>query len=228
MIGIIGAMDKELAYLFDVMKQNEVIDIADKRFFVGEIFDKKVVLVKSGVGKVNAAITTTLLLKTFSIDYVMNIGVAGGLIPAKEGNIILAEAVSYFDVSLIEIDHLPFGKIGDEPLQIFTDSNLRKKAITVFDKLKIPYLIGNIVSGDQFVVSTRVLLPILNEIDNVLACEMEGMAIGMTCYKFNTPFLSIRGISDVIDDPIQTKIYKDIVTDVAKKTTDFAIAFLEA
>lgn len=227
MIGIIGAMDKEIEILLSQMTILKKDTFADKVFFVGKLAGKEVVVAKSGIGKVNAAMTTTLLLEKYNIDVVLNIGLAGGIFPARIGDLILADGISYFDVDLTMIDEVPFGQMGSDPLIIETDFNLRQKAIYIFEDYNILFHVGKIVSGDQFVSSIDYLKPILSVLDNVLACEMEGMAIGLTCFKFHIPFLSIRGISDIINASNQKETYKDLSEQIAHDTSEFVIRFLE-
>jgi len=228
MIGIIGAMDKEIELLLNQMTIHTSDIIADKTFFVGNIVGKEVVVVKSGIGKVNATITASILLQKYEIEYVINIGLAGGISPAKIGDIIIAEGISYFDVSLTAIDDVVYGKMGSDPLTVFSDLKLKQKATFIFDDLGVVYHVGHLVSGDQFVVKMESLSEILNIVDNVLACEMEGMAIGITCYKFNIPFISIRGISDVIENSDQTDVYQSVSEKIAHQTSSFVVRFLEA
>jgi len=227
MIGIIGAMDKEIDLLLSQMTMEHRDEISDKIFYIGKIADKEIVIVKSGIGKVNATITTTLLLNSYPIEYVLNIGIAGGLSPVKVGEIVLANEVSYSDVDLTAIDDVPYGQMIGDPLSISTDSKLLQKAKYIFEDLGITAHIGGLVSGDQFVTDIELLKPIMAVKDKVISCEMEGMAIAMTCYKFNTPFLSIRGISDVVSSTDQKQVYQDISEIIAKQTSEFVIHFLE-
>lgn len=200
--------------------------IADKTFYIGKIKNHDIVLVKSGIGKVNAAITTTLLINHFNAKMIINSGVAGGIKPMKIGDIVLARGISYFDVSLTAIDDIPYGQMASDPLIVETDSELLKKAEKVFNKLGFEHKIGNLVSGDKFVTSERDLKKIMKYVDNVLAVEMEGMAIAVTAYKFGIPFISIRGVSDVINTNKQSSTYRDVVKEVAEKTTKFVMTFL--
>lgn len=227
MIGIIGAMDKEIELLLNQMTISQRDEIADKIFFIGTIVGKKVVVVKSGIGKVNATITTALLLEKYSIRYVLNIGLAGGLEPAKVGDIVLATGISYFDVSLEAIDNLPFGKMASDPMTIFPDPQLLQKAQFILNDYGITHHIGTLVSGDTFVTDINTLRRILEVKQHVIACEMEGMAIALTCYKFEVPFLSIRGISDVVNSVDQKEVYRDVSIEIAHTTSEFVIHFLE-
>jgi len=227
MIGIIGAIDYELNYFFQHMIIARTEIIADKTFYVGKIKNHNVVIVKSGIGKVNASITTTILIDRFDARLIINTGVAGGLSPVEVGDIIIAKGISYFDVSLTEIDDVPYGQMGTDPLVVNIGDKYLEKCKNVFDKLGYKYKVGNLVSGDKFVTKKRDLAKIQKQVDEVLGVEMEGMAIALTAYKFNRPFVSIRGISDIIDTPDQPKNYRDVVKSVASKTSQFVLDFLE-
>jgi adenosylhomocysteine nucleosidase len=227
MIGIIGAIDYELNYFFQHMIIARTEIIADKTFYVGKIKNHNVVIVKSGIGKVNASITATILIDKFDVRLIINTGVAGGINPVEIGDIIIAEGIAYFDVSLTEIDDVPYGQMGSDPLLVKTEQTYLEKAKKVFDQLGYKYRLGNLVSGDKFVTKERDLNKIRKHVDRILGVEMEGMAIAMTSYKFNRPFISIRGVSDVVESPEQPKNYRDVVKQVASKTSEFVLSFLE-
>lgn len=226
MIGVIGALDVELNYFFENMAIAKTELIGDKTYYIGRLENQDVVVAKSDIGKVNAAITATVLALYFKVDLIINTGVAGGLSPAKLGDIILSEGLAYFDASLTAIDDTPYGKLGDDPLIVETDVVHLEKAKSIFDRLGYDYKLGHIVSGDKFVTKLRYLDKISKNVQNILACEMEGMAIALTAYKFNISFISIRGISDMVEDHSQTLSYQKIVKDVARKTSNFVMRFI--
>lgn len=227
MIGIIGAIDKELILFFEEMTIEKTEIYGDKTFYIGKIKNHNVVVVKSGIGKVNAAITATLLITKYNARMIINTGVAGGLKPAQIGDIILAKGIAYFDVSLTEIDDVPFGKMGEDPLVVKMDEHFINKAKGIFEELDYKYRTGNLVSGDKFVTSSKDLRKIQRNVKDIVAVEMEGMAIAITAHKFNVPFISIRGISDIIDTKNQGDVYHNLSTEVAQKTTEFTFKFLE-
>ena len=227
MIGIIGAMDKELFLFFEEMTIEKTDIYGDKTFYIGKLKNHEVVIVKSGIGKVNAAITTTILATHYNARIIINTGIAGGLTPSEVGDIILAKGIAYFDVSLTNIDDVPYGKMADDPLIVETDKHFLQKAEAIFTKLNYDYKIGNLVSGDKFVTSSHDIRKISRNVDDIIGVEMEGMAIAITCHKFNIPFISVRGISDVIDSKDQSKVYEHVGEDVANKTTEFTFKLLE-
>ncbi|MBN2540200.1 MAG: 5'-methylthioadenosine/adenosylhomocysteine nucleosidase [Bacilli bacterium] len=227
MIGIIGAMDKELFLYFHEMTIEKTDIFGDKTFYIGTLHGHRVVVAKSGIGKVNAAITATVMIQNYHVRMILNTGIAGGLSPVKTGDIVLAEGIAYFDVSLTEIDDIPYGQMADDPLIVKTDPKLLAKGKSVCDKLGYECLQGNLVSGDKFVTKIGDLKRIMRHVDRILGVEMEGMAIALTAYKFKVPFISIRGVSDVIDTEEQTEEYHNASLEVANKTTRFVFQFLE-
>lgn len=228
MIGIIGALDIELNFFFEKMIIGKTELIANKTFYLGHIKNQEVVIVKSDIGKVNAAITATILANHYKANLIINTGVAGGVMSTKIGDIILAEGLAYFDASTNAIDDNPYGQLGDDPLIVKTDEKYLAIAKGIFDDLGYGYQVGHIVSGDKFVTKMRYLDKIANHVPNILACEMEGMAIAMTAYKFNIPFISVRGISDIIEDNSQTVSYFKVAKEVARKSSNFVLSFVEA
>jgi adenosylhomocysteine nucleosidase len=227
MIAIIGAMDLELETLLNALENREIHTIADKTFHVGSIAQHDVVIAKSGIGKVNAAMTASMLIIKYKPEYLINIGVAGGVKPTQIGDIVVASGICYSDVSLEAIDRLPFGKMGTDPLIVEPDQPLRNRVVSILTKQNIHFHQGLVASGDSFVVCRAFLKPIENVVGPVLACEMEGMAIAIVCHKFMVPFVSLRGISDVVDSSDQEETYRISVDDIAKKTAALALAILQ-
>jgi adenosylhomocysteine nucleosidase len=227
MIAIIAAMEKELTVLRAALEPTETLEIADKTFFVGRIGKVPVVLARSGIGKVNAAVTTALLLDRFPVECLINTGIAGGVSPTRSGDIVVSTDVAYSDVDLRPIDpEMPFGQMEGEPLSVPADSALIREAETVLREERIAFRSGTIVSGDQFVTSISVLDPIRRQLPHVIACEMEGMAVAVTARHFRVPFVILRGISDVVDAPGQVQDYQALSQTIADRTTKFLLRFL--
>ncbi|MFH0992849.1 MAG: 5'-methylthioadenosine/adenosylhomocysteine nucleosidase [bacterium] len=227
MVGIIAAMDKEIAGWLDIVAVREINRIADKTFYVGTLAGEELVIAQSGIGKVNAAITAALLFSHYRIEYVINTGVAGGLLPTAIGDIVIGRAVLYGDVDLRMIDSdLPYGQMAGDPLYAVADPVLFSQAVNVLEKLGYQHRSGVIASADRFTTARAELSYILAHTADVIACDMESMAVALTAVKFGIPFVVIRGISDVIDDAGQIEAYHDVVDDVCSKTTAFVAAFL--
>ena len=228
MIAIIAAMDKEIKHLLSQVSIEEIETIADKIFYKGKLGQKEVIIAKSGIGKVNAAMTASILAVKYDVDFIINTGVAGGLFPINSGDVVLSEGVVYSDVDVRVVDsELPFGQMPGDPFIVHADESLVNHAAKILEELKMPFRKGIIASGDQFVTDSQNLKPLQSVIDQLYAVEMESMAVAITAHKFNIPFVIIRGISDVIDDTLQVQMYENLVDDIADMTAEFVIHFVE-
>ena len=197
MIGIIGAMEEEVKALLDKTEDIHENKILDCVFYEGKIDNKQVVILQGGIGKVNSAICVTLLLTNYDIDYVINIGSAGGLKDYQNiGDVVISSHVAYHDVDLTAFGR-PMGELPELPVFIPADENLVNKAKDILHKMNIHENVGLIVSGDQFIAQEGQVSKIKKDFPNALCSEMEASAIGHTCYKFGVPFIITRSLSDV-------------------------------
>lgn len=196
-IGIIGAMDEEVSILLQDIKLEKTISKAQMVFNFGEVYNHKVVIVKCGIGKVNAAICTQILIDDFGVDHVINIGVAGGIgADVVPGDVVIATSLIQHDM-----DVTAFGsRIGQIPRMDCFDFKCDEKLLNLaidsakeIDNINIHQ--GIIVSGDQFIDSID-KVEWFSEEFNAKACEMEGASIAQVCYLNNVPFVIIRSISD--------------------------------
>lgn len=200
-IGIIGAMEVEVETLKKSMTVKSTVKKASMEFFEGTIGTTEVVVVRSGICKVNAGICVQILVDTFGVTHVINTGAAGSLdAKINIGDIVLSTDACYHDV-----DATVFGyKKGEVPqlgTQCFTaDASLREKAKAAI-KIAAPDLgifEGRVCSGDQFICDKAVKDAIINDFGG-MCCEMEGTGIAQACYLNGIPFLIIRAISDKAD-----------------------------
>jgi len=196
-IGNIGAMSEEVEMLKEEMVVSEKIERANMTFYDGDLLGKKVVVVTCGIGKVNAAICTQILIDRFRVDKIINVGIAGGLNQEiYPGDIVVANNLVQHDVDVTFFGE-PLGQISRMNTFDFTcDENLVEKAKLAIDKIKDANgFVGRVVSGDQF-VSEAEKQKFLGEHFGAHACEMEGASIGQVCYLNKIPFVVIRSISD--------------------------------
>ncbi len=217
-IGIIGAMEVEVETLKSKMTIKNTVKKASMEFFEGSIRNTEVVVVRSGVAKVNAGICVQILVDLFNVTHIINSGVAGSLdARISIGDIVLSTDACYHDV-----DATVFGYKKGEVPQLGTaafsaDADLRDKAKAAI-KTAAPDLgvfEGRVCSGDQFISSGEVKERIKKDFDG-MCTEMEGAAIAQGCYLNNIPFLIIRAISDkadgsdIVDYPVfEAKAAKD-------------------
>ena len=206
MIGIIGAMDSEVNTLFSRMTSKEKINLNNLSFYKGQLYNKDVVIVKCGIGKVNAALCTQLLILNFKVSKIINTGIAGAV---GEGLkiydfVVSTEAVYHdFDVQF-------FGyKLGQVPgmPEVFTaDSSMVNTAVSAFENTdfskQLKIVKGRIASGDQFISGNEKKAFIISNF-HPQCVEMEGCAIAHTCYANNVPFVIIRCMSDTADDSVK-------------------------
>lgn len=196
-IGIIGAMDEEVEFLLNNMSLDRKEMKANMLFNSGKIYNVQVVVVRSGIGKVNAAICTQILIDDFSVDRVINVGIAGGI--GKDvypGDIVIASNLVQHDMDTSGFGD-PIGQIPRmDTFDFKCDIVLVKKAKSACENIKeSKSFIGRIVTGDQFICDTEKIIW-LNEKFQALACEMEGGSIAQVCYLNKIPFVVIRSISD--------------------------------
>lgn len=196
-IGIIGAMDEEIEILVKNMILEEKVSKASMIFNKGVLWNQNVIIVRSGIGKVNAAVCTQILADDFKVDKVINVGIAGGIgEDILPGDVVIADNLLQHDM-----DTSAFGdRLGQIPrldtYDFKCDSSLielAKKANGETSKHKITT--GRIVTGDQFIADIDKIKWLQKEFDAV-ACEMEGASIAQVCFLNNIPFVVIRSISD--------------------------------
>lgn len=202
MIGIIGAMEEEIRNLKYDMKIQEERDLASMRFSKGILCGREVVLVRSGIGKVNAAVCTQVLADIFHVDAVINTGIAGSL----DADIDIGDMVISTDAVEHDMDASIFGDpVGQVPrMDTFSfpaDQELAEKAVQANAEANpdIRTFKGRVVSGDQFVSSSEVKDRLVRLFD-AKCTEMEGAAIAHAAYLNNIPCVIIRAISDKADN----------------------------
>lgn len=195
-IGIIFAMKEELNELLKILTLNKQYEIFDLTFYECNLNDKEIILVEAGIGKVNAARTTQILIDNMKVDYIFNIGVAGSTSPSVSVcDIVIGERLVQHDFDITPFDHEK-GYIPNVGTYIESDEYLLKLAKDI--KVDSKVHIGNIASGDIFVTDKNMSNKIANKF-NALCTEMEGASIAQVCYLSHVPFLVIRSISDSVN-----------------------------
>ena len=196
-VGIILAMLEELEALKEYLKIEKEYNIFDLTFYEGTISGIECVLVQCGVGKVNAARTTQILIDNIKVDYIFNIGVAGGVDNSLSvGDIVLGEKLVQHDFDITSFDREK-GFIPGVGVYVDSDTYLLTIADSVLKTMQeVNYKRGVIASGDIFCTELKMGQKI-NTKFNALCVEMEGASIAQVCYLSHVPFLIIRSISDI-------------------------------
>lgn len=196
-IGIITAMDEEFKVVEELMTDITEEKIYNLKLLKGKINNKKVILVKCGIGKVNSARTTQILIDKFEIEYIINVGVAGSLNDKLEiGDIVIGEKLVQHD-----FDTTGFGDergyITGAGKEFLSNQNLINKSKDIIDNslIGINAIIGTIATGDIFCNNIELKNAVVKEF-NADCIEMEGASIAQVCTLDNIPFVVIRSISD--------------------------------
>ncbi|MCG3399042.1 5'-methylthioadenosine/adenosylhomocysteine nucleosidase [Staphylococcus massiliensis] len=199
MIGIIGAMEEEVEILKNKIQDIEEIKIAHVIFYKGQLNNKDIVLTQSGIGKVNAAISTTLLIEKFNPEYIINTGSAGVLDASLNiGDVVVSNEVIYSDADARAFGYT-FGQIPNMPASFKANDELLKQTLDVLPQMSLNGKSGLIVSGDSFIGTKEQKDGIKAQLPKAMACDMEATAIGQVCYQFDVPFIVTRAISDLAD-----------------------------
>jgi len=199
-IGIIGAMAEEVQLIEQDLQQTTITSIAGMSFYEGLLFDSPIVLCKSGVGKVNAAVCTQILIDRFGVDCVLFTGVAGALDPALNiGDIVISTDCVQHDVDVRALG-FELGVIPYTETSIFTaDAKLVELAFQSSKQLFGSRIMkGRVLSGDHFIADRDKVKQLHLELSGVCT-EMEGAAVAQVCQMNNIPFVIIRSMSDKAD-----------------------------
>lgn len=202
MLGIIGAMDEEVAQIVGAMQVGEVYRKACMEFHKGRLGACDAVVVRSGIGKVNAAVCTQILCDRFGVDAVINTGIAGSLRPEINiGDVVLSADVLHHDMDATGFGY-PLGQIPRmDTLSFPADERLLALAKNACAQAvpDIGVHVGRVVSGDQFISDQEAKARIIRNFGGYCT-EMEGAAIAQTAYLNHVPFLILRAISDKADN----------------------------
>lgn len=221
-IGIIGAMEEEILLLKSKMSNKKEWTEAKADFIEGQIGEVEVVLVRCGIGKVNAALTTTLLLAKHDIDLIVNTGSAGGIGAGLHvGDVVIASEMAYHDVDATVFGY-SIGQVPQMPARYIANQRTIEKTITAAKKTGLTPVKGLIVTSDSFIASQAQTDVILSNFPDALASEMEGAAIAQVCYQFDVPFVIIRAMSDVADEEAGVS-FDEFIIEAGKKSAEMVL-----
>ncbi|WP_110111424.1 5'-methylthioadenosine/S-adenosylhomocysteine nucleosidase [Bacillus sp. CGMCC 1.16541] len=197
-IAIIGAMEEEVTILRGKVENRQEVVIGGSEYSTGTIDGVEVVLLKSGIGKVNAAMSTAILLEKFQPDYVINTGSAGGFHPdLNVGDAVISTAVVHHDVDVTAFGY-KYGQVPGSPATFEADAKLievaEKSAKEVTD---MQVAKGLIATGDSFMNDPKRVEFVREQFPDLYAAEMEAAAVAQVCNQFNVPFVVLRALSDI-------------------------------
>ncbi len=218
-------MNEELAPMLDKIENKKVLPVGNHIFYEGTINGKNVILTVSGIGKVQAALTTSVIINVLKTDIVINTGSAGGLRPSSEikiGDIVVSSGVAYHDVDLTNFGYKP-GQLPEHSLYFKADDKLVEIAMSC---KKLANHKGLIVSGDQFVCTNEQHSRIIKNFPDAMATEMEGASVGHVCTELSVPFVVIRSISDTADHK-STVDFDEFLTVASRNSSLIALHLLE-
>ncbi|GGE43107.1 5'-methylthioadenosine/S-adenosylhomocysteine nucleosidase [Pullulanibacillus camelliae] len=197
-VGIIGAMDEEVTLLKQSIEGLETGEQAGCVFYTGKIDDQDVVVLQSGIGKVNAAMATTLLINTYHPDVIINTGSAGGFNTALNvGDIVISTEVVHHDVDVTAFDYT-LGQVPGMPATFKADPGLMAIAEQAAKQIGgVQIVKGWIATGDSFLSDPERVMAIKAHFPELQCGEMEAAAIAQVSYQFNVPFVIIRSLSDI-------------------------------
>lgn len=197
-IAVIGAMEQEVTILRDLIENPAVTTVANSEFTTGTLNGKDVVLLKSGIGKVNAAMTTTILLEKFQPDVIINTGSAGGFHEALNvGDIVVSTEVAHHDVDVTAFNYA-YGQVPGLPARFTADEKLvavTKEAAGEITDIQVAT--GLIATGDSFMQDPNRVAFVRTQFDDLYAVEMEAAAVAQVAHQYGTPFVVIRALSDI-------------------------------
>lgn len=199
-IGVIGAMEQEVSILKAALTNLEETKKGGCTFFTGQLNGADIVLLQSGIGKVAAAVGTTILLSDYQPDVVINTGSAGGFESSLNlGDVVISTEVRHHDADVTAFGY-EIGQMAGQPAAFAADQKLMDVAEQALAQMEDKHAVrGLICTGDEFVCRPERQAVIRKNFPGVIAVEMEASAIAQTCHQFNTPFVVVRAISDVAD-----------------------------
>lgn len=227
-IGIITAMQEEMQEIKLKMELVEEEKYKDIIFYKGTISNRRCILVKCGVGKVNSARTAQLLIDKYNVSEIINVGSAGGIKENIEyGDIVIGKELVQHDFDITAFGHEK-GYITDIGKKFYSDENLINKAYEVMKQMNnkdYTIHIGNIASGDVFLTNLKEAKYLVEEF-NSDCVEMEGSAIAQVCYLEKVPFICIRSISDTPNGNNNIEFDKYLQM-ASKRCAEFLAQFLK-
>ncbi|MDA3079172.1 MULTISPECIES: 5'-methylthioadenosine/adenosylhomocysteine nucleosidase [unclassified Campylobacter] len=223
-IAILGAMPEEIEPLLKELNPKK-IEFANNKFYFANFANHELIIAYSKIGKVNSALTATLMIEKFGAQKLLFTGVAGALKNGfKIGDLLYATKVVQHDLDITAFGH-PYGFVPESPIFVETDENLNKIAVGVAANLGINLKSGIVASGDQFVCDESRKSWIEQTFD-ASAVEMEGASVAQVCHALHTPFFMLRAISDEAGSKAEFD-FDEFMVKSAEISAKFALKMVE-
>lgn len=225
-IGIIGAMEEETIALKNYLTERNDWAKAGATFSSGKMAGHDIILVQSGIGKVNAAIATTLLINDYQADVVFNTGSAGAVDSSLAiGDVVISTELSYHDADARAFGYV-MGQVPQMPARYPADEQLISVIEAATQKVGLKSVKGLIVTSDSFIADKKTIQRIKTDFSDAMVSEMEGAAVAQVCYQFKTPFVIVRAVSDSADDEAGISFDKFII-EAGKKSAEMVMEVIK-
>ncbi|ANU19238.1 5'-methylthioadenosine/S-adenosylhomocysteine nucleosidase [Planococcus plakortidis] len=226
-IGVIGAMEEEVELLRNQLANISVREIANSEFTTGTYKGQELILLKSGIGKVNAAMTTTILMQEYKPDLVLNIGSAGGFDEELEvGAVVISGEVRHHDVDATVFGY-ELGQVPQMPAAYTANKELIELAVQAVDEIgEHQHAVGLIATGDSFMSDPARVALVKRQFPEIKAAEMEAAAVAQVCFQYDTAFVVIRALSDIAGKESSVS-FDEFLPVAAKHSTEIVLRVIE-
>ncbi|PLT30909.1 5'-methylthioadenosine/S-adenosylhomocysteine nucleosidase [Peribacillus deserti] len=224
---IIGAMEEEVTILRDKLENVTQETVAGCEFNIGTLNGAEVVLLKSGIGKVNAALSTAVLLEKYKPDVIINTGSAGGFLSSLNvGDVVISSEVRHHDVDVTAFGY-EYGQVPQLPAAFAADEKLVAAAEEAAAEINgIQVVTGLIATGDSFMSDKERVEFVRGKFPELYAAEMEAAAIAQVAYQFDVPFVVIRALSDIAGKESDISFEKFLVR-AAENSSELVIKIVD-
>ena len=228
-IGIIIAMDKEFRRISELLENRKTEEEDGRSFTIGEMGGNTIFMHQCGIGKVNAAIGTTEMIRRYKPELVISTGCAGGGQTSMEvQDIVVSTEIAYHDVYCGEaIGKTVYGQVQGMPVRYSSPKDLVEKALKLKGDGCPKIHAGLFVTGDWFVDSKEKMREIVGHFPEAVAVDMESAAIAQTCYSYGVDFISFRVISDIPLKDSKASQYHNFWDTIADNSFNTTKKFLE-
>lgn len=226
-IGIIAAMEEELKLLVENLEDKSQETVLSNVYYSGRYGEHELVLVQSGVGKVMSAMSVAILVESFKVDAIINIGSAGAVATGLNvGDVVVADTLVYHDVDLTAFGY-DYGQMSMQPLYFHSDKTFVSTFEAVLSKEEMTSKVGLIATGDSFIAGQEKIDVIKGHFPQVLAVEMEGAAIAQAAQATGKPFVVVRAMSDTAAHDANIT-FDEFIIEAGKRSAQVLMAFLKA